>query len=63
MRWEAPKEIKEGDRKVVTKFALFPVICRGQYVWLERYDVEYEAVVNPGRDEWFPDFIEWRRVR
>lgn len=39
MRW-TPKVNRYGDRRTVTRFALFPVEFEEQIVWLEFYKLE-----------------------
>lgn len=42
MRWKIDPEPKEGDTRVVTKFAFFPIpTYNGYTVWLEKYE-EYQ---------------------
>ena len=43
MRWnnKIEKEPKDGDIKVVKKFAYFPVKIEDKSCWLEEYEVKY----------------------
>lgn len=41
MKWEKKVKPKEGDWKIVTKFAYVPILVDGWWYWLEPYQKCY----------------------
>ena len=52
MRWEKKPHPKEGDTKVIRKFALWPREIENHWVWWEYYHSHY-------RWQWLYDYGEW----
>jgi len=64
MRWKPkpPKRWYIGDKKIVTRFALFPIEIDGEWIWFEKYRVEkvwshnasytYGSMGSYGHDGW-----------
>lgn len=40
MRW---KSVRTGDKRIVTRFALFPIKIQGEVRWLELCKIEQDA--------------------
>jgi len=60
MRWKTDNGLKNGDRRKVKRFALFPIALDDGYtVWLEPYwaEEEWEVVYNDGYS------TGWRTIR
>lgn len=70
MRWtpKPPKRRYIGDKKIVTRFAFFPIEIDGEWIWLERYKVvktwsenahfTYGSMGSYGHDGWKEERIK-----
>jgi|GEM_PF-3472170 len=58
MRWKKPNIPRDGDTRVVKRFALFPIEAAGEVRWLEFVTVQqsyYEWLRRPWVNECFFD--------
>lgn len=46
MRWKMPNE---GDKRVVVRFAWFPIVISGHKIWLEKFFVKQYYCKNSNR--------------
>lgn len=51
------KEMKEGDTRIVKKFALFPISSKRYIIWLETYQVR--QVCRSILNEYFENELCW----
>ena len=58
MRFKLPKEPKDGDERVVKKFALFPMFCEGEVRWLEKVTAEQKFEYDAG-----DEFNRWHNKK
>ena len=52
MRWSLPKD---GDLRVIKRFALFPIGIKGEYRWLETCYIKqrYSSILSWYNEEFF----------
>ena len=64
MRWiaVAEKEPRLGDTRVVSKFALFPIVVLGITFWLEYVDV-IQTYSNPTQHYTYPYTGGWQDTK
>ena len=65
MRWQTPrpKEISIGDKRIIKKFLIIPCTINGETRWLERAEIEQEAVITCSYDiEQGGEGYAWRNI-
>jgi hypothetical protein len=41
-----------GDRRIVTKFLLFPIVIDNEFRWLEKVKIEQKYILSPFGYSW-----------